>query len=106
MRDGEWIRGYGWAPTYNKATHPTAADLQIDGGKLSGRFDIDLAPDAWVPHDGSMHGLQVTIDATMSADAIDGTFTAIFDEDRAKATEGRVTGSRADYEAAPENARQ
>ncbi len=63
--DGVWQVGSATVGGFNKAKHPCAIELKASPGKLSGRIQLTLKPDQWVPKDKLERTIPIDLDLAL-----------------------------------------
>ncbi len=63
--NGRWHAGTARTPRYNTALHTCeAVDATSKGDRITGRFRVNVRPDAWVPADKKPRTIDVQLDLT------------------------------------------
>ena len=89
-RDGRFVRAFGSASRYNRASHAVdASALKLDGAKLSGIVRVTLNPDMYVPPNFQSLPCEFALLARIDGTDVAGTYGGRFGGDPVR---GRVIG--------------
>lgn len=91
-RDGKVFGGFATSPNFNNAIHTVNLEgLKLAAGRLAGKLDITLQPDAWIPRDHKPIPASYELDARIAdGEIVAGTLAGTFG---GKAVKGTVEGN-------------
>jgi hypothetical protein len=95
FEQGRWARAVATARRFNTSVHLVEqADVKLDGQKITGRLEVLLTPDRWVPKDGQPVALAVEIDGRLvrggdGKQSVEGAYKGMLG---GQAVSGKLTG--------------